>query len=63
MEKKWKEENERIMREHPPADTKALPSPEAETSDEDSEPVMVEKPVVRPSKPDGDAPAADKAAS
>ena len=64
MEKKWKEENERIMREHPPADTQALPAPEAETSGEGEEsgPVMVEKPAVRPAEPDGDPPAPDEAA-
>ncbi len=61
MEKKWKEENERIMREHPPADTQALPAPENETADEESGPAMVEKPVVRPAEPDGDPPPPDPA--
>lgn len=49
MEKKWAEENERIMRDHPPAEpAKALPAPESDSPPpEDSEtdaPVMVEKP-------------------
>src|SRR3546814_3339703 len=59
MEKRWKEENERIMREHPSPDP-ALPAPDAiESSGDDpagedktggdkaggdDEPVMVEKP-------------------
>jgi hypothetical protein len=52
------------MREHPPADTQALPAPEdGEKHDEDAEPVMVEKPTVRPAEPDGERPSADKAAS
>jgi sec-independent protein translocase protein TatB len=60
MEKRWKEENARIMREHPPADTQALPAPDAAKDGEDTEPVMVEKPVVRPAAPDSaDAPPAD----
>ena len=63
MEKRWKEENERIMRENPPADTQALPAPEAK-DDDAAEPVMVEKPAVRPAEPgSADAPPADKAAS
>jgi len=65
MEKKWAEENARIMREHPP--TGALPapvpapaaadppppaSPAPETpAENDAPPVMVEQPVTRP---DGD---------
>jgi len=46
MEKKWKEENERIMREHPvlaPTDS----APPA-TADEPAAPVMVEQPEVLP---------------
>ena len=63
MEKRWKEENERIMREHPPVDTQALPAPDSEKHDEDAAPVMVEKPVVRPAESDSEGPSADKAAS
>ena len=59
MEKKWKAENERIMREHPPTDTAhvvhspetAIDTPAQPASDHDaatSAPVMVEKPVVLP---------------
>ena len=64
MEKQWKAENERIMREHP-AETASLPAPDAssvrDTASEhaepaetscvsslDAPPVMVEKPVVTP---------------
>ncbi|MBB5710627.1 Sec-independent protein translocase protein TatB [Sphingomonas xinjiangensis] len=58
MEEKWKAENERIMREHPP--TPSLPAPEDEavphgiTADghadasHDPEPVMVAKPDIHP---------------
>lgn len=56
MEKKWKAENERIMRDHPPTahypdpdpEPAALPAPvePAATSDGD-QPVQVEKPVIR----------------
>ena len=47
MEKQWAAENERIMREHPPA---ALPSPEDRISDtsEDDAPVKVEQPAIVP---------------
>lgn len=52
MEKKWAEENARIMREHPadestPADHEpaALPAPPIDGSDE--EPATVEQPVLR----------------
>lgn len=64
MEKRWKTENERIMREHPqPAidqpviehvDTEAPPSDDSAVmkalppTDDASEPVHVEKPVVAP---------------
>ena len=54
MEKKWKEENERIMRLHPSdssANTPDYPHPvpaETATDGEDAPPVMVEKPVVAP---------------
>lgn len=74
MEKKWKAENERIMREHPfvpsPPDSPALVAPVApdtsldEARDHDaSGPVMVEKPVVAPAEhPSGPVPT-DRAAS
>ncbi|WP_188054726.1 Sec-independent protein translocase protein TatB [Sphingosinithalassobacter sp. CS137] len=65
MEKKWAEENARIMREHPPTgalpapvpapaavDTPPPASPAPETpAENDAPPVMVEQPVTRP---DGD---------
>ncbi|MEH3035984.1 MAG: Sec-independent protein translocase protein TatB [Sphingomonas adhaesiva] len=66
MEKKWKAENERIMREHPfipspPPEPAALPAPDAPRDGagmsadqpdghEVSRPVMVEKPVVAPAE-------------
>lgn len=53
MEKKWKAENERIMREHPvlsPAETPADAAPAADLSHEDAAPVMVEQPVVEPAE-------------
>lgn len=56
MEKKWKAENERIMREHPPTahypdpEPAALPAPDpvapATTSDDD-QPAQVPRPVIR----------------
>ena len=52
MEKKWKAENERIMRDHPPAADypdppaiQALPRPDI--SAEDAEPQQVAQPVIR----------------
>jgi sec-independent protein translocase protein TatB len=47
MEKKWAEENARIMREHPPT---GRPEPDWGASPEDDEarPVMVEQPKVLP---------------
>lgn len=61
MEKKWKAENERIMREHPfvppPAalldqtGDSADASPPSVAPDETQQPVMVEKPQVIPSTP------------
>ncbi|KQT31201.1 hypothetical protein ASG29_14580 [Sphingomonas sp. Leaf412] len=69
MEKKWKAENERIMREHPApapapavdtAEPTALPAPDA--TDADGPAVMVEKPHVvpaddpAPTAADADAP-------
>ncbi len=61
MEKKWKAENERIMREHPfvpsPPETPALAAPHAARDTPDASldqphehPVMVEKPVVAPAE-------------
>lgn len=57
MEKKWKAENERIMREHP-ATSLATPSPHEVAALE--APVSVEKPVVAPAE--GATPGADPAA-
>lgn len=47
MEKKWKAENERIMREHP---VLAPTTPEEPVTTEDASPVMVEKPLVEPAE-------------
>ena len=72
MEKKWKADNERIMREHPalapsaavPALPEAEPAPGAPHGEgDDAAPVMVEKPVVVPATTPDVAPAQDKAAS
>lgn len=48
MEKKWAEENKRIMEAHPPsaADPPALPPPTTQESDADPAPIMTEKPAV-----------------
>ena len=46
MEKKWAEENERIMREHPSPTPSSLPAP-TEGPPDDGGPVMTEKPVIR----------------
>ncbi|MGN6817887.1 MAG: twin-arginine translocase subunit TatB [Sphingomonas sp.] len=51
MEKKWKAENERIMREFPQTvDMAALMAPKAQDASDigDSAPVMVEQPIVTP---------------
>ncbi|CUS45657.1 MAG: Sec-independent protein translocase protein TatB [Pseudomonadota bacterium] len=45
MEKKWAEENERIMREHPPTPQQMLPMTQA-IDHEDVAPVLVEAPVI-----------------
>lgn len=46
MEKQWKEENERIMREHP---VPSLPAPQPEHfASEDASPIMVEQPEMLP---------------
>ncbi|WP_277980817.1 Sec-independent protein translocase protein TatB [Sphingomonas phyllosphaerae] len=75
MEKKWKAENERIMREHPmipppppeppsgehaPADSSLAPSHD-DTSHAEHAPVMVEQPRVVPGAPH-EMPAADNKA-
>ena len=64
MEKKWAEENERIMREHPShetTDTSVADAPQDQASLplEEAPPVMVEKPRVEPAV---HTPAADQAA-
>lgn len=60
LEKKWREENERIMREHP-AD--ALPAPEGEPLVPPEQPLMVEHPVVAPAAEPAPSPPADAASS
>ena len=66
MEKKWKEENERIMRMHPPTPPEAIEHVPASADDEDGPPVMVEKPAVAPapeaSSTDADAATVEKPA-
>jgi sec-independent protein translocase protein TatB len=44
MEKKWAEENARIMREHPPTPQQMLPM--ATIDHEDAAPVLVERPLI-----------------
>lgn len=62
MEKKWSEENARIMREHPPSgrpepDWHAIQAEQdADRDDADAKPLMVEQPRVLPA---GDAAPAD----
>jgi sec-independent protein translocase protein TatB len=48
MEKQWAAENERIMREHPPAPAIAAPMPMAIEGGAEAEPVMVAQPAIRP---------------
>lgn len=50
MEKRWAEENERIMREHPPTPPSPMLLPRVEAAGEDGvgEPHMVESPVMTP---------------
>ncbi|MEZ0244161.1 MAG: Sec-independent protein translocase protein TatB [Sphingomonas sp.] len=52
MEKQWAAENERIMRDHPPAPALAAPMPMVDTGvdmgADDPEPVMVEQPAFKP---------------
>ncbi|QKS01231.1 twin-arginine translocase subunit TatB [Sphingomonas sp. CL5.1] len=66
MEKKWKEENERIMRMHPPTPPETIEHAPTPADDEDGPPVMVEKPVVAPapetSPTDADTAAVEKPA-
>ena len=47
MEKKWAEENKRILAEHPSeAEQPALPAPDAPDVDVDPAPAMTEKPAI-----------------
>lgn len=48
MEKKWKEENERIMRMHPPSPPEVIDHVVAAEETGEGSPAMVEKPVVSP---------------
>lgn len=58
MEKQWAAENERIMREHPPAQLPAPePEPEPYAATEDAPPVMVEQPAIVGDTPGVAAPA------
>jgi sec-independent protein translocase protein TatB len=63
LEKKWKEENERIMREHPPEPATPVLAPPPEPLDDPAPPIMVEQPVVKPAAEDTSATSIDKAAS
>ncbi len=67
MEKKWAEENARIMREFPqdpmapaqpalPAPDDGTATPDADTHDGATDPVMVEKPVVEPASAQDELP-------
>ena len=64
MEKKWAEENARIMREHPPEHALPAPvydpnpdgAPPATVEPEDMPPVMVEPPALKPGSDDEPAP-------
>ena len=62
MEKKWAEENKRIMEAHPPtvSDPPALPAPET-NADHEAAPVMTPKPAVHdePELPLAPAPASE----
>ena len=63
MEKRWAEENARIMREHPASgNAVASPSVDAEIADP-AEPVTVEKPVVAPAPEHHPAPRPDSTPS
>ncbi|UYY59541.1 Sec-independent protein translocase protein TatB [Sphingomonas sp. S2-65] len=61
MEKQWAAENERIMREHPPAPS--LSAPEAESADgadmHDLPPLMVAQPDIRPEPVAAEAPVSE----
>lgn len=57
MEKKWKAENERIMREHPP-EPPPLPAPQPDAG-EDAGPVMTAQPAILP-EPGEEAPASSE---
>ena len=68
MEKKWKAENERIMREHPATPAIEMEPPAhhdwvEQPRTDDAPPVTVEKPEVAPAAPEVPAPPADKAPS
>jgi sec-independent protein translocase protein TatB len=71
MEAKWKAENERIMREHPPEHVLPAPSAQIEniavlpagTEPAEMGPVMVEQPMLKLDPAEDSAPSADKAAS
>lgn len=59
MEKAWAAENERIMRDHPPAPALTAPMPmvvDGEAEVIDTGPVMVEQPVIRSEPEAGAAP-------
>ena len=52
MEKRWAEENARIMREHPPTPAQMLPIADIPSEvSEDVAPVMAEMPIVAPEPP------------
>lgn len=60
MEKQWAAENERIMRDHPPAASLPAPQPVVENIPEpapDPGPVMVEQPTLKPAADDSELPA------
>ena len=53
MEKRWAEENARIMREHPPTPAMLMSPAPGDLIEQPSAPVMTEKPIVSPA-PDPD---------
>ena len=52
MEKRWAEENARIMREHPPTPAMLMSPSPGDLVDEAAPPVMTEKPAVAPAPVD-----------
>ncbi len=61
MEKRWAEENARIMREHPPTPAMLMAPAPGDVAEEPPTPAMTEKPIVGPAPaPD---PEADKAST